>query len=156
MEAKASEPVKTVGLILAPVDGSESAEKSAKVAFELAKSYGAKVTVISVVAAPGFSFTGPAGAPADLTEYYRLGTAEARRAVGSALSLAREAGVEAKGEVLEPVSSTVEAIIEYAENEKADLIVMGTRGLGGFRKLLLGSVSSGVLSHAHCSVLIVR
>ena len=142
--------------VLVPVDGSESAERAANVAFQLASLYGARVVVLSVVAAPGFSFSGPAGAPADLTEYYKLGTVEAGRAVESALSHAKELGLNAKGEVIEPVSSTVGAIIEFAEKEKIDLIVMGTRGLGGFKKLLLGSVSSGVISHAHCAVLIVR
>jgi len=52
--------------------------------------------------------------------------------------------------------SAVQAIIECAENRKFDLIVMGTRGLSAFRKALLGSVSSGVVSHATCSVLVVR
>jgi nucleotide-binding universal stress UspA family protein len=143
-------------LILVPVDDSESAEKSARIAFELARSYNAKVVVLSVVAAPGFSFSGPAGAPIDLTEYYKLGTTEAGRAVEKAVKIAKESGLDARGEVIEPVSSTVGAIVEFAEKEKADLIVMGTRGLGGFRKLLLGSVSTGVVSHAPCSVLIVR
>ena len=143
-----------VRLIIAPVDGSESAGKSARIAFELAGMYNAKVVVLSVVAAPGFSFSGPAGAPMDLTEYYKLGTAEAGRAVDVCPQQAKETGLDVRGEVIEPVSSTVGAIVEFAEKEKADLIVMGTRGLGGFRKLLLGSVSTGVVSHAHCSVLI--
>jgi len=41
-------------------------------------------------------------------------------------------------------------------DEKVDLIVMGSRGLGRFQRLLLGSVSEGVLHHAHCSILVVR
>jgi nucleotide-binding universal stress UspA family protein len=145
-----------VRLVLVPVDGSKSAERSAKIAFQLAHAYGAKVIVLSVIASPGFSFSGPAGAPADLTEYYKLGTSEAKKAVESSLALAKGAGVDARGEVIEPVSSTVGAIVEFAEKEKVDLIVMGTRGLGGFKKLLLGSVSTGVVSHAHCSVLVIR
>jgi nucleotide-binding universal stress UspA family protein len=156
MEASSAKNAVQVGLILVPVDGSESAERSAGVAFQLALRYKAKVIVISVVAAPGFSFSGPAGAPADLTEYYKLGMSEAGRAVESAVRHAKELGLDVRGEVLEPVSSTVGAIIEFAEKEKVDLIVMGTRGLGGFKKLLLGSVSTGVVSHAHCAVLIVR
>lgn len=49
-----------------------------------------------------------------------------------------------------------EAIVEEAEHWGADLIVMGSRGLGAWNRLLLGSVSSGVLHHAKCSVEIVR
>ena len=156
MQAGKESEVISVRSILVPVDGSKSAERSAGIAFELARAYDAKVIILSVVASPGFSFTGPAGAPADLTEYYKLGTSEARRAIESALALAKEAGVEARGEVIEPVTSTVGAIVEFAEKEKVDLIVMGTRGLGGFKKLLLGSVSTGVVSHAHCSVIVIR
>jgi nucleotide-binding universal stress UspA family protein len=52
--------------------------------------------------------------------------------------------------------SVVEAIVEYATEEKAQLIVMGTRGMTGFKKMLLGSVSNGVVNHAPCAVLVVR
>ena len=61
-----------------------------------------------------------------------------------------------RGEIIENVPSVVQAITDYASEWKVDLIVLGTRGLSGFRKLLLGSVSNGVLSHASCSVLVVR
>jgi len=46
--------------------------------------------------------------------------------------------------------------VELAENEKLDLIVMGSRGLGQFKRLLLGSISQKVSTHAPCPVTIVR
>ena len=49
-----------------------------------------------------------------------------------------------------------EAIVQMAQDEKADFIVMGTRGMGKIRRTILGSVSDFVLHHAHCPVTIVR
>jgi len=46
--------------------------------------------------------------------------------------------------------------VDFAAHKKADLIVTGTRGMTGFKKLILGSVSSGLVNHAHCPVLIAR
>ena len=112
--------------------------------------------IISVVAPPAFFISGPVGAPADLTDYYRLEMDDASKAVDSIANLAKGSGVPVSSQVVRPDKSVVEAIIQFAENEKVDLIVLGTRGLGGFKKLLLGSVSSGVISNAHCSVLMVR
>jgi nucleotide-binding universal stress UspA family protein len=47
-------------------------------------------------------------------------------------------------------------IVELAEELGADIIVVGSRGLGGFRRVLIGSVSDSVVRHAPCPVLIVR
>jgi nucleotide-binding universal stress UspA family protein len=52
--------------------------------------------------------------------------------------------------------SIVSEIIEFAELRSIDLIIMGTRGRTGFKKLLLGSVASGVVTYAHCPVLVIR
>jgi nucleotide-binding universal stress UspA family protein len=48
------------------------------------------------------------------------------------------------------------AIVDYAEKNKVDLIVVGTRGRSGFTKLLLGSVASGVVTYASCPVMVVK
>jgi nucleotide-binding universal stress UspA family protein len=53
-------------------------------------------------------------------------------------------------------SSVVKAITDYGASRQVDLIVVGRKGLGGFKKLLLGSVSDGVVNHAASTVLVVR
>jgi nucleotide-binding universal stress UspA family protein len=53
-------------------------------------------------------------------------------------------------------SSIVKAITDYAANQQVDLIVVGRKGTGGFKRLLLGSVSNGVVNHAASTVLVVR
>ena len=52
--------------------------------------------------------------------------------------------------------SVIEGILAFAENQKIDLIVMGSHGRSGFKKLVLGSVASGVVTKASCSVLITK
>ena len=47
-------------------------------------------------------------------------------------------------------------LLEYAEEKRIDLIVVGTRGRSGFKKLLLGSIASSVVTYAHCPVLVVK
>jgi nucleotide-binding universal stress UspA family protein len=59
--------------------------------------------------------------------------------------------------IIEDISSRVgHAIVEYAESKSIDLIVIGTRGRTGLKKMLLGSVASDVVTYAHCPVLVIR
>ena len=62
--------------------------------------------------------------------------------------------LEVHEELLE--GPAAEGLLKVAEARNADLIVMGTRGLGTLRGLLLGSVSSRVVQHAHCPVMVTR
>ena len=71
------------------------------------------------------------------------------------IEVAKDAGVSAQGELIE-APSTVQALLEYSAREKVDLIVVGTRGTTGFKKFIMGSVSSGLAGHADCPVLVVR
>ena len=57
--------------------------------------------------------------------------------------------------IVSPISVTGN-IVEYAERENIDLIVIGTRGRSAFKRLLLGSTASGVVTHAHCPVMVVK
>jgi nucleotide-binding universal stress UspA family protein len=63
---------------------------------------------------------------------------------------------EPKVEIVEGTESVATTIMEYAESEDVNLIIIGSRGRTSFKKLLLGSVSSNVMKNAHCAVLIIR
>jgi nucleotide-binding universal stress UspA family protein len=145
--------------ILTAVDGSKNARRAAKIAVRLAERNAADLTVISVVQKPSYLLGPVSGAPVPpigLADYYNSATKEAEKCVNEIVSLAKDQGIVAKGRVLKATSSVVRSITDFAENEESDLIVIGTRGLGGFDRLLLGSVSSAVVTHAPCSVLVVR
>ena len=64
--------------------------------------------------------------------------------------------IQLKTEVVVSPTSVVSAIVDYAERENVDLIVIGSRGRRGFKKMLLGSTASGVVTYATCPVLVVK
>ena len=61
-----------------------------------------------------------------------------------------------KTEIIEGTKPVAATIVEYSESENVDLIVIGSKGRTGFKKMLIGSVSLEVVKHAHCSVLVKR
>lgn len=69
---------------------------------------------------------------------------------------ALEKNVKVKTDVVIGISSVVKEIIEYAEKNRVDMIVIGSRGLSGIKKMLLGSVASGVLIYSHCPILVTK
>lgn len=138
--------------LLLAVDGSANASRAAKVAVYIAKQFGAELIVCHVIATPVYSSVQPAAS----TEYFVSARDDAKKLIGEVLKMAETDDVTAHELIVENVFSVVEAIVKNAASRNVDLIVIGTRGLTGFRKLLIGSVSSGVVNHAHCSVLMVR
>jgi nucleotide-binding universal stress UspA family protein len=79
---------------------------------------------------------------------------EAQEAVGNVEQVLASAGLKATGAVLN--GNAKEVILQEAQKWAADLIVVGSHGRHGFKRLLLGSVSEAVAMNAHCSVVIVR
>jgi nucleotide-binding universal stress UspA family protein len=141
--------------VLIAFDGSDHAMKAFAVAEDLAKRYNAQLVVLNAVELP-FPYLVPRVAPADISAVRDSAVEGAKAKVDHLVLQARNEGIDATGEVLDKGDSAVKVILEYAEEQGVDLIVAGTRGLGGFPKMLLGSVSSGLVSHAHCGVLVVR
>lgn len=70
--------------------------------------------------------------------------------------MTKKIDLEIVTEVIIAEELIVSEIIGFAERENIDLIIMGTRGRTGFKKLLLGSVASEVVNFAHCPVLVIR
>jgi nucleotide-binding universal stress UspA family protein len=68
-------------------------------------------------------------------------------------AIAKNGNVAAKTILVSGKESVARTILEYAETNKIDLVVVGTRGLGGFKKLLLGNAASNLVNYSHCSVL---
>lgn len=142
--------------IVVAFDGSQDATKAVKTACSMAKEYGADLEIVHIYSIPIFTYASPAPTPqVDARILEGSAREAASRILEGAKRLAEESGVAAHYELLQ-AGSVVQAIVEFAANEKCDLIVVGTRGMTGFKKLILGSVSSGIVSHAQCPVLVVR
>ncbi len=148
------------GTVVVGVDGSAGAVEALRFALDEARRRNAKLRVVhawsppaaTVVAAPGA--VTPPTLVSTLPELRRELTEEAERVVEHALRTVgaeESAGVEIETEIVE--ATPVEALL--AASEQADLLVVGTRGRGGFASLLLGSVSHQCAHHAACPVVVV-
>ncbi|HYW00559.1 MAG TPA: universal stress protein [Candidatus Acidoferrum sp.] len=147
------ETTSAFGRILVGADGSENSKKAVGIAVSLAKRCGAELTVVHVITRPAYPIAGNEGI--DASDYFAEVRKESKEWMDDAVRLAESNGVKASGQVLES-DSILKAILDYAAKDRVDLIVLGTRGLSNFKRLLIGSVSSGVVNHAECSVLVVR
>ncbi len=138
--------------ILVAVDGSNQSMAAADKAIQLAKRDKAELMVLNVLQLPVVGHY----TPSLFNDIIEKGKNEAERWFGNIKSEAEGNGISVKTKVLESTGSPVSAIVKYAEKEKVDLIVMGTRGRTKLKKALLGSVASGVMTYAPCTVMVVR
>ena len=140
--------------ILLATDGSEEAELAALRAVELANATESELHVVHVGVVPSFlvSYPGTLGYDGKLYEQFQVRSRELLRKQSWRV---KAAGGTVAGTHLRMGAVALE-IVALAEELGADLIVMGSRGLGGVRRVLMGSVSDSVVRHAHCPVMIVR
>lgn len=141
--------------IVVGTDGSDTAKTAVRYAIDLARELGARLQIVSAYE--------PVSDP-DVRERRLQAPEDLQWAVGphedvialldAAAEDARLAGIEA--EVFARQGDAADAIIDVAEEQRSDLIVVGNRGMTGAKRFLLGSVPNRVSHHAPCSVLIVR
>ena len=141
--------------ILVPIDGSSTSRRGLEEAIALAEGIGAALHVLNVVDARLLlsEVTG-AVAPDRLLEDWR---AAGDRLVTAAVRQAHDRGLDATGAVrCDPGFRVFELILREASENRADLIVMGTHGRRGLRRLALGSDAEMVLRESEVPVLLVR
>ena len=138
--------------IVVGTDGSETADRALTRALEMARLTGARLLVVSAYAPAAARVTG--GAPATEAAEWSVGPDfEAEGVLNRAMVRARSEGVEI--EVRAPKGDPADAILTVAAETVADLIVLGSRGMQGARRVL-GSVPNKVSHRAPCDVLIVQ
>ncbi len=142
---------------MVPIDGSKYSIIALQAAVGLAKDYYAELYIVHALMPHSLPASFSAVSNGTSTaEIYEEEEKKATRSLDDAVSFAKKQGVKAKSELLRKEMSIVETIVTAASDEKVDLIVIGTRGLGDFKRMLIGSVSTGVVTHARCPVLVVR
>jgi nucleotide-binding universal stress UspA family protein len=156
--------------ILVAIDGSEISMKAAVYAISIANRKGNEAGSVQLIGLTIIDLTKLSSSFfATASGYYgALEIEEKRKEAQQWLDKVKKLAVEEnnnngvnniqfKSEIIEdPISKVGSVIVDYTERENVDLIVIGTRGRTGFKKMLLGSVASDVVTYAHCPVLVVK
>ena len=141
--------------ILVALDGSNPSLNAGTYAIDFAKRYDAELialTIVSPIPYSQFEY-------ANIGRMKQIETIETEKAKGYIDKVKQKAiqnKVTVKTEVLIKYTSVVKEIVEYSEKKKVDMIIIGSRGMTGFKKLLVGSVANGVATYSHCPVLVVK
>ncbi len=138
--------------ILVAVDGSDQSMAAAEKAIQIARRDKADIIALHVLQLPTVGHY----TPSLFNDVIENGGREAEKWFSKIKSKAGNNGVQVKTQMVESVGTPASAIVDRAEKEKVDLIVMGTRGRTKLKKVLLGSVASGVVTYAPCTVMVVR
>ena len=141
--------------IVIGTDGSETASEAVRQATELAKMSGARLDIVSAYEPiPRTRLQEEQRqAPGDV-QYEISPREDVNLTLDSAAGTARNEGLEAQTHAME--GDPADAILDVAEEIKADLIIVGNKGMTGARRFLLGSVPNKVSHHAPCSVMIIQ
>jgi nucleotide-binding universal stress UspA family protein len=141
--------------VMLATDGSPTAEKATATAIDLALKLNSDLLIVSVWDIPYVAYSAMGFAPVSANaELARLEEHEAAKIASEAAARAEEAGVETRVSVLR--GFPVDAICEAAQRFAPQFLVIGSHGWGAVKRALFGSVSTGVLHHAPCPVLVVR
>jgi nucleotide-binding universal stress UspA family protein len=143
------------GSIVVGTDGSETANEAVRQATELAKAVGGRVMIVSAFEPVGNQRLREERqqVPEDM-QWMVNEREDVEATLNQAAEQIKEAGVEV--ETFARQGDPADAILDVAEENNADLIIVGNKGMSGAKRFLLGSVPNKVSHHAPCSVMIIR
>ncbi|MEK8030309.1 universal stress protein [Ideonella sp. DXS29W] len=140
--------------ILVPTDGSDITSKAVQTAISLAKTFGAKLSTISVKEPFPYSAISEMQ-PVPPQEFYDAQERIAASRVKAVIEAAADQGLSCEGHTVEALHPW-EAITDYAKSQECDLIVMASHGRRGVSALLLGSETQKVLTHCAVPILVIK
>ena len=150
----------TIKKILVAVDGSKASLNAGNQAIDLAKKHQAELTALYVIPSDirydYLEDVDTARLPGPLKGTVMSAMERGQKYVDAVKQKASETNISVRTDVVISSTSVVKAIVEYAEEKKMDLIVIGSKGMSGLKRMLLGSIASGVVTYAHCPVLVVK
>jgi nucleotide-binding universal stress UspA family protein len=139
--------------ILVAIDGSKDAEEGARLALNIAKAQGADVTLLAVIPVyPDIDLEITARARDSLDNKL---SSQAEQALTKAKNLFQPSGISPKALVIS-AGAIADEIVKMAEEEKSDLIVIGSRGMGATGRFSLGGTAMKIINNAPCSVLVAK
>ncbi len=136
--------------IVVAIDGSEPSFKALSYASKLAGLTKSKVVVLHVMLLP------PSATSRTLEAVRKDLSSKGNELLAKATGIAKSNGLDVETKMVETNHSVEMAIVDFAAQEKADLLVLGTKGTSGYGRLMLGSTAAGAVSFANCPVLAVR
>ena len=146
--------VESLSKILVAIDGSEMSLKAADYGIEFAKKYNAKLIILHVihVHAAGLMYT----TESSFKQFIEKSKKESEEWFRRITMEAKKQGVRITTETVEEMYSIPGAIIKRAEEESADVIIVGSTGKSGFKQLFLGSVATDVVRYSKCPVFVIK
>ena len=147
--------------ILCPHDGSRYARKAWQEAVTIAKTFGSKIFLLTVIETPNskqpglfFGYSRGSATQMDVENFTSQVFEHTNSQLQRLVYEAKKEGIDVEYKVISGYPK--KTILEFAKKKNIDLIIIGSQGLGGIKKLVLGSVVSGVVTKSNCPVLIVN
>jgi len=137
--------------VLVPVDGSDNSYRALDAALLLSEKLDSKITVVNVMEQVPITHIESEKLLRELLQAYKK---ENQEILSRCSKIATEKGLSIKTLLLQGNPASV--ILDYSKKEKFDLVIMGSRGMGKFKQLILGSVSSKIVHHSQCAILLIR
>jgi nucleotide-binding universal stress UspA family protein len=151
----------TVGIskIMVGIDGSRESVNAADYAIAVAKRHNAELIAVNVLTSDiGYAYSSPGveSPPLTIREIILLAEDEVKKWFDDIKEKVDKIGIRFRSEIIMAKRSVISTMLDYAEEQNINLIVVGTRGRSGIKKMLLGSVASGLVTYAACPVLVVK
>ena len=151
----------TIGIskIMVGIDGSEESVNAADYAIAIAKRHNAELIAVNVLTSDiGYAYSSPGveSPPLTIREIILLAEDEVKKWLDDIKEKADKSGIQFRSEIIMAKRSATSTMLDYAEEQNINLIVVGTRGRSEIKKMLLGSIASGLVTYASCPVLVVK